>query len=68
VQVVGTSAIVVVALFLPKKEKRNILINLLLCMLITCLSSLLSFVLSAGIDFKIRTIELDNKKIKLQIW
>lgn len=22
----------------------------------------------AGIDFKIRTIELDNKKIKLQIW
>jgi hypothetical protein len=23
---------------------------------------------SAGIDFKIRTIELDEKKIKLQIW
>lgn len=22
----------------------------------------------AGIDFKIRTIELDSKKIKLQIW
>jgi hypothetical protein len=26
-----------------------------------------SFLL-AGIDFKIRTIELDEKKIKLQIW
>lgn len=24
--------------------------------------------LFSGIDFKIRTIELDNKKIKLQIW
>lgn len=28
---------------------------------------LINYIL-AGIDFKIRTIELDNKKIKLQIW
>lgn len=28
----------------------------------------LLFSLVTGIDFKIRTIELDNKKIKLQIW
>jgi hypothetical protein len=27
-----------------------------------------TIVWSAGIDFKIRTIELDEKKIKLQIW
>ena len=26
------------------------------------------FFSSPGIDFKIRTIELDGKKIKLQIW
>lgn len=26
------------------------------------------FVSFLGIDFKIRTIELDGKKIKLQIW
>lgn len=37
-------------------------------MLITCLLSTLSLSSTAGIDFKIRTIELDNKKIKLQIW
>lgn len=29
---------------------------------------LFSYVSPVGIDFKIRTIELDNKKIKLQIW
>ncbi|KAJ3669175.1 hypothetical protein LUZ60_011125 [Juncus effusus] len=27
-----------------------------------------SFITTIGIDFKIRTIELDNKRIKLQIW
>ncbi|XP_042185044.1 ras-related protein Rab-8A isoform X2 [Oncorhynchus tshawytscha] len=27
-----------------------------------------TFISTIGIDFKIRTIELDNKKIKLQIW
>lgn len=27
-----------------------------------------SFITTIGIDFKIRTIELDSKKIKLQIW
>merc|ERR1711977_712315 len=27
-----------------------------------------SFITTIGIDFKIRTIELDGKKIKLQIW
>lgn len=27
-----------------------------------------SFIATIGIDFKIRTIDLDNKKIKLQIW
>lgn len=39
-------------------------------MLITCLLYVFPLSLSpiAGIDFKIRTIELDNKKIKLQIW
>jgi GTPase SAR1 family protein len=27
-----------------------------------------SFITTIGIDFKIRTIELDNKRVKLQIW
>lgn len=27
-----------------------------------------SFITTIGIDFKIRTIELDGKRIKLQIW
>jgi len=27
-----------------------------------------SFITTIGIDFKIRTIEMDGKKIKLQIW
>lgn len=27
-----------------------------------------SFITTIGIDFKIRTIELDGKKVKLQIW
>lgn len=27
-----------------------------------------TFIKTIGIDFKIRTIELDGKKIKLQIW
>ena len=27
-----------------------------------------TFISTIGIDFKIRTIELDGKKIKLQIW
>jgi len=27
-----------------------------------------SFITTIGIDFKIRTIELDNRRIKLQIW
>lgn len=27
-----------------------------------------TFISTIGIDFKIRTIELDDKKIKLQIW
>jgi GTPase SAR1 family protein len=27
-----------------------------------------SFIATIGIDFKIRTIELDGKRIKLQIW
>jgi len=27
-----------------------------------------SFITTIGIDFKIRTIELDGKKIKLQVW
>ena len=33
-----------------------------------CPSVCLSVCLSVGIDFKIRTVEIDNKKIKLQIW
>lgn len=27
-----------------------------------------SFITTIGIDFKIRTIELDGKRVKLQIW
>ena len=27
-----------------------------------------SFITTIGIDFKIRTVELDGKRIKLQIW
>lgn len=37
---------------------------IILCLLIGIAGSFSS----AGIDFKIRTIELDGKKIKLQIW
>ena len=27
-----------------------------------------SFITTIGIDFKIRTVELDGKRVKLQIW
>lgn len=35
---------------------------------IISLQNQLTAVCLSGIDFKIRTIELDGKKIKLQIW
>ena len=40
----------------------------LICMFEYNVETFLNFFSSSGIDFKIRTIELDGKKIKLQIW
>ena len=49
-------ALTVLSCYIINSKKHSIIINI---------NFLISF---SGIDFKIRTIELDGKKIKLQIW
>lgn len=59
-------------------KKKNIEISLLLTITGVGKSCLLlrfcedqftpSFITTIGIDFKIRTIDLDNKRVKLQVW
>lgn len=45
-----------------KKKKKKIQSHVTICFTVK------PYPLCAGIDFKIRTIELDGKRVKLQIW